>query len=190
MTLRIIVGAGAVARDGWVSLQHNDLSIENPASWARLFQPNSIDAILTEHTLEHLTVGEAAAAVQYFYYYLRRGGYVRCAVPDGFHSYPGYLDWVAPGSPGEQWLRKFRTADEPDHKTLWTYDSLGALFQNTGFRVMLREWFDDAGIFHKDPQWNQEDGYVRRCYGSGWSNILSVVVGAPYTSLIIDAIKS
>lgn len=40
--LRVIVGAGAVHRDGWVSLQRADLAVENSAQWARLFRPNLI----------------------------------------------------------------------------------------------------------------------------------------------------
>jgi predicted SAM-dependent methyltransferase len=186
--LKIIVGAGAVTRDGWIPLQHGDLRVENSEDWARLFLPSSIDAILTEHTLEHLTVAEALAASRNFYSYLKPGGYVRCAVPDGFHSDPAYLNWVAPGSAGEQWLSNFRDAGEPDHKTLWTYGSIRQLFESAGFVVALREWFDENGYFHK-TEWNQDDGYIRRCHGSAWSNVLSFVVGAPYTSLLVDAIK-
>lgn len=186
--LRVIVGAGAVHRDGWVSLQRADLAVENSAQWARLFRPNSIDAILTEHTLEHLTVDEALSAVRNFHCYLKTNGYVRCAVPDGFHSSPAYLNWVAPGSDGERWLNNFRSDDEPEHKILWNYFSLSQLFQSQGFAVVLREWFDEYGQFNKNA-WNSSDGYIRRCQGCPWSNVLSFVVGAPYTSLLVDAIK-
>jgi predicted SAM-dependent methyltransferase len=182
------VGAGTVQRDGWIALQRDELRIDNFGDWARLFRPNSIDAILTEHTLEHLTTEEALSTVQNFHCYLKPNGYVRCAVPDGFHPDPAYLNWVAPGSDGERWLQSFRGDGEPGHKTLWNCFSLADLFQHNGFDVMMREWFDENGNFHKQ-EWNSSDGYIRRCHGCAWSNVLSVVVGAPYTSLLLDAIK-
>ena len=185
---RVIVGAGPVQRDGWVSLQRDDLRIEDWTQWARLFRPNSIDAILTEHTLEHLTPLEASLSVQNFRRYLTDDGYVRCAVPDGFHPSPAYLNWVTPGSDGERWLQGFRGTNEPGHKTLWNYITLSALFQSQGFAIILREWFDDYGVFHK-CEWSADHGYIRRCQGCPWSNLLSFIVGAPYTSLVVDAIK-
>jgi predicted SAM-dependent methyltransferase len=188
MVLRIIVGAGAVVREGWRSLQISDLNIVDGSEWARMFNPNSIDAILTEHTLEHLTVDEAAMAIRNFHYYLKPSGYVRCAVPDGFHTEPSYLNWVAPGSAGEQWLQTFRAANEPGHKTLWNYLSLSDLFSEAGFAVLFREWFDESGLFHK-TSWSTDDGYIRRASGRPWSNVLSLIIGAPYTSLLMDAVK-
>lgn len=185
--MKIIVGAGAVVRDGWLSLQHSDLDIRDARQWARLFPPASLDAILTEHTLEHLTVDETRAAIRNFYDYLKSGGYIRCAVPDGFHSEHAYINWVAPNSDGERWLQTFR-GDESGHKTLWNYKSLAGLFVEAGFKVVLREWFDEAGQFNK-ADWNAQHGYVRRCYGSAWSGVLSLIVRAPYTSLLMDAIK-
>lgn len=185
--LRIIVGAGTVTQPGWISLQHCDLDIMDRTRWSWFFLPSSVDAILTEHTLEHLTVVQAFAAVQNFHRYLKPGGYVRCAVPDGLHPDPNYLNWVAPGSTGEQLLQNFR-GGEPGHKTLWNYATLSQLFQDAGFAVVFREWFDEHGSFHR-TEWSHEQGYVRRCRGCPWSNVLSFVVGAPYTSLLIDAIR-
>ncbi len=184
----IIVGAGDVVRDGWLSLQFSDLDIRDAQQWARRFPIASLDAILTEHTLEHLTVPEARAAVRNFYNYLKPGGYVRCAVPDGFHPSPEYQSWVAPDSPGERWLNRFRDG-EPPHMVLWDYLSLTDLFMNAGFSVVAyREWFDESGNFNKS-EWSLEDGYIRRCFGAAWSAVLSFWVGAKYTSLIVDAMK-
>lgn len=185
--MRVIIGAGAVRRDGWLSLQHSDLDIRDARQWARLFPPASLEAILTEHTLEHLTETEARAAVANFYRYLKHGGFVRCAVPDGFHFSRNYINWVAPNSDGERWLQQFR-GREAGHKALWNYQTLSKLFSDAGFAVVLREWFDERGRFHKN-EWSTEQGYIRRCYEGAWSKVLSLVVGAPYTSLLIDAIK-
>jgi predicted SAM-dependent methyltransferase len=186
--MKVIVGAGDVRRAGWVSLQHADLDIRDARLWARLFRPASLEAILTEHTLEHLTHAEAQAAVINFHHYLKPNGHVRCAVPDGFHAWRAYRNWVAPGSSGERWLQQFRGSGETGHKTLWNYQTLMRLFTSAGFAVVLREWFDEQGRFHKN-EWSAEHGYIRRCYESAWSKWLSQWVGAPYTSLLIDAVK-
>lgn len=68
------------------------------------------------------------------------------------------------------------------------YFSLSGLFQSNGFEVVTREWFDENGNFHK-REWNSSDGYIRRCQGCPWSNVLSLFVGTSYTSLLVDAIK-
>ena len=49
------------------------------------FNEGSIDAILAEHVWEHLAEEEGLAAAKCCYRYLRPGGYLRVAVPDGFH---------------------------------------------------------------------------------------------------------
>lgn len=174
---------------GWLSLQQADLDITRAGDWMKVIGGvGKVDAILTEHTLEHLTYNEAAAAVWNFWRYLKPGGHVRVAVPDGLSPHPNYQGWVAPGSRGERWLQQFRAVNEPAHKTLWNFEKLASLFRRFAFRVRLLEWFDYEGLFHREP-YRLQDGYIRRRHGSAWSNVLSVVVGAPYTSLILDAVK-
>ena len=166
--IRLIVGAGGTTQDGWVSLQQNDLDIRDARSWESKVMPGSVDAVLSEHVFEHLDLNEATATA--------------------WNPSPNYLNWVAPNSSGERFLKMFRQPDEPDHKWLWNYQTLVAFLMSRGFRVVLLEYFDGKGRFHKES-WNPENGNIRRCAGSGWSNFLSVVVNAPYTSLIVDAIK-
>jgi predicted SAM-dependent methyltransferase len=186
--MKIIVGAGSVRRAGWLSLQQSDLDITDARAWSRLFGPNSLDAILTEHTLEHLTEREARAAVENFYAFLKVGGYVRCAVPDGLHTNARYLNWVAPDSPGERWLNQFRAPGERPHVTLWNYRSLSMLFNGAGFRVQLQQWFDERGTLNVRPL-NLDEGYIRRRFGAFYSDMLSLLSNSRYVSLIIDAVK-
>lgn len=186
--LKVIVGAGSTRQEGWVSLQQNDLDIREARSWQRLMNAGTVDAILSEHVLEHLDIEEATAAAKNMWIYLKCGGRWRIAVPDGFHPCPNYLNWVAPNSGGERFLKIFRQPNEPDHKWLWNYQTLVSFLSRHGFRVVLLEYFDRKGLFHKN-NWNPEKGNIWRCAGSGWSNLLSLVVNAPYTSLIVDAIK-
>lgn len=186
--MKVIVGAGNTNQEGWLALQHQHLDIRNPLSWQQSFQPNSLDAILSEHVLEHLTLEEAKTTAQNIRQMLQLGGYWRIAVPDGFHPSDEYINWVAPDSSGERFLAMFRQADEPDHKLLWNYHTLSKFLIENGFEVILREWFDELGYFHRG-EWNELDGKIHRCAGSSWSSFLSFVTGAPYTSLIVDAIK-
>lgn len=185
--MRIIVGAGNTMQEGWHALQHSDLDIRVREQWQRLFAPASLEAVLSEHVIEHLTEHEAEAAARNVYEFLRRGGHWRIAVPDGFHPDKNYYDWVAPGSEGERYLQRFR-GNEPGHKTLWNHQTLTRMLIDHGFTVMPREWFDQAGRFHK-TRWLAAHGQVWRCAESCWSKFLSLWVGAPYTSLIVDAFK-
>jgi predicted SAM-dependent methyltransferase len=186
--MRVIVGAGGTSQAGWQSLEAAQLDIRDFRQWERLFQPASLDALLAEHVIEHLTMQEAQATVRNFYYFLRRGGYARVAVPDGFYFNESYLNWVAPNSPGEKWLDNFRDAYEPPHKVLWNYLALAKLFIGGGFRVVLREWHDGQGRLHK-TEWSAEQGAIKRCAGSLYSALLGLVVGTDYRSLILDAYK-
>ncbi len=110
-------------------------------------------------------------------------------MPDGLHPNPNYLNWTAPGSDGEKFLSMFRSPDEPDHKILFTYKTLSKFLAKHGFKIILREYFDESGVLHKSDL-NESDGKIWRCAGSNWSYFLSNVINAPYTSLIVDAIKN
>jgi predicted SAM-dependent methyltransferase len=185
---RIIIGAGNTQQDGWRSLNHSDLDITDGQQWARLFQPASLDAILAEHVFEHLTTDEAQRAARFCHYFLKRGGHLRLAVPDGFHPSPNYINWTAPYSPGERFLQNFRHPQDKGHQVLWNCQTLSNLLRAVGFRVRLLEWFDERGIFNK-REWRPEHGDISRCHGALHSDLLGIIVGAPYTSLIADAIK-
>lgn len=176
--MKAIVGAGNTSQIGWISLQKTDLDIRDSASWQRMFQPNSLDAILAEHVLEHLTIEEAKQAVSNAFQYLKPNGYFRIAVPDGFHPEPDYIRWVAPviGWNGD------------DHKTLFNYQNLTRLLQSVGFNVYLLEWFDEFGRFNKQT-WFQQSGVISRAKNTSWSSLISFIIGADYTSLIVDAVK-
>ncbi len=176
--MKIIVGAQSTQQFGFKSLQKYDLDIRDEVSWARMFQPNSLDAVLAEHVLEHLTFAEAVEAARNCFKYLKPDGYFRVAVPDGFHPEPNYIAWVRPmtGWNGD------------DHKFLFNYRNLTDLLSNAGFAVRLLEWYDENGTFHK-IRWSNQDGAISRSANSLWSKFLGIFVNAEYTSLIVDAYK-
>jgi len=174
--LRVIVGAGFTSQPGWLSLEQSDLDITDPAQWARLFAPGSIDSILAEHVLEHLTPAEAMAAVRNFYTYLKHGGYVRIAVPDGFHADPQYQFWTSP----QGW--------DSSHIWIPNVQTLSQLLARAGFIVEPLEYWTPGGQFIRNP-WRQEDGPIGRCPGTLQNGLLSLFSGCDYTSLIVDAVK-
>lgn len=175
--LRVIVGAGFTSRPGWLALEESDLDITDTANWLRYFEPCSIDAILAEHVLEHLTPDESFFAAANFYQFLREGGYARIAVPDGLHPDKTYQAWVAPGT----------GFNGDDHKQLFTIHSLSELLTYVGFYVQPLEWDDETG-FHSIG-FNQNDGPIKRCSEGLFHTALSLWTGTDYTSLIVDAIK-
>ncbi len=176
--LRIIVGAGSVVQDGFIPLQESDLDITDAAQWAELFEPDSIAAIVAEHVFEHLSFSEGMEAARNCYRYLRRGGTLRVSVPDGCHPDQNYIDWVAPGT----------GYNGDDHKGLFDCQSLAWLLQSAGFFLDYKEFWNERGSFYTEPM-EFERGEMRRTSHDFWAKLLSVRVGADYTSLVIDGIK-
>jgi predicted SAM-dependent methyltransferase len=174
--LRIVVGCGNTRQPGWIETDIELLNILHPPDWQRHFRKNSLTAILAEHVWEHLTPAEGAAAARLCHEYLAPGGWLRLAVPDGFHPDAAYLELVKIGGTG---------AGAADHKVLYTHESLGRMLTEAGFDLERLEYFDAAGTFHAQA-WNPADGLVHRSLPFDPRN----ADGRPhYTSLIIDARK-
>lgn len=174
--LKIIIGSAGTCQKGWISTEQAHFDLTDHQSWKRLFRQLPIDALLAEHVWEHLTSDDGEMAANLCYQYLAKGGYVRVAVPDGFHPNPCYLSAVRPGGDGD---------GASDHKVLFTYQSLRDLFSGIGFQVKLLEYFDEHGKFHKN-EWRSEDGHILR---SEQFDVRNASGKLNYTSLIIDAIK-
>ncbi|MFC6802483.1 class I SAM-dependent methyltransferase [Deinococcus caeni] len=88
--LRVMIGAGEQRWDGWTPTQQAELDLLEPASFAAFFGDRRADAFLCEHVWEHLTVEEGERAARLVYTYLKPGGRLRVAVPDGHHPDPAY----------------------------------------------------------------------------------------------------
>jgi predicted SAM-dependent methyltransferase len=174
--LRIVVGAGGLYDPGWIPTDVDVLDILEERHWRRLFRENSIDAILAEHVWEHLTAEEGLTAARNCHRFLRPGGYLRAAVPDGFHPDPQYIEWVRPGGSG---------AGAHDHKLLYTHKSFGLVFESAGFQVELLEHFDSTGQFHA-TDWDPAAGKIDRSRRFDERNRDRQLA---YTSVILDARK-
>lgn len=175
---RIVVGAAHLVPEHWLGTEAEELDISNSADWARYFVPNSIDAILAEHVWEHLERESGLIAAKLCHQYLRPGGYLRAAVPDGYHPNQDYIEHVRPGGRG---------SDAHQHKMLYNEANLCGLFRDAGFEQLdLLEHFDRAGQFHATT-WDEKAGMIRRSlrFDSRNEN------GQPImTSLIVDARKA
>ena len=171
--LNVVIGAGGTTFAGWVSTDISVLDITSPHDWETLFRPDSIDRLLCEHVLEHLSESECKAALRDCYRYLRPGGLFRIAVPDGYRRDPAYVAEVAPPKDG--------------HKSLFTVDTLVSLLESVGFRAVPLEYFDAEERFHSSA-WDPADGYIDRSFRSD-KRVRFKRGDMFYTSLIVDAHK-
>ena len=176
--LKLVVGASGWGNPGWFATDEQFLDLTKPAHWSRFFAPASVDALLAEHVLEHLTPQEAQLAARTTYEFLKPGGYFRIAVPDGLHPEPEYQQWVGVGGklPGQV---------SNDHKVLYTHRTLRELLEGVGYLVQLLEYFDESGQFHHE-EWHQAQGLIRRSRRNDKRNKDGKLV---YTSIILDAVK-
>ena len=176
--IRIVIGAGAsgIFYDGWIYTDIECLNLLIRKHWERYFRKDSIDAMLAEHVWEHLTIHDGLVAARHCFEYLKPGGYLRVAVPDGFHPDPKYIEWVKVGGAGP---------GAYDHKVLYNHESLKNLFLKAGFRVELLEYFDSEGKFHF-VNWDSQAGKIHRSRRFDKRNVNGE---SKYTSIILDAYK-
>src|SRR5258708_35780542 len=128
--LRIVIGASGIFEQGWIPTEIYSLNLLKVSDWKFYFKPNSIDALMAEHVWEHITLEDGFIAVRNCYMFLKPGGYLRIAVPDGLHPDSEYIDYVKPGGTG---------AGADDHKELFTYLTLTDVLEKAGFQVNLLE---------------------------------------------------
>jgi len=173
--LQIIIGAHTTDYKDWLPTNIENLNLLEIDSFDNLFGDKKADRFLAEHVFEHISYDDAIIALKNCGKYLKKGGVVRIAVPDGFHPNPDYIDMVKPGGHGE---------GAHDHKLLYDYKTLSKAFEESGYRVNLLEYYDENGQFHFN-EWDSKDGHVIRSkrYDKRFNEPLG------YSSLIIEGIK-
>jgi len=192
---RLVVGARSDNYPGWLSTDRRaeaatPLDIRRESDWLRYFAPASIDAIVCEHVLEHMTFEDGFNALCNFRRFLRPGGFARIAVPDGFNPDAGYQDHSSPWGFGE-WLRRWLllAPDEPGHAVHYNYLVLCELVRRAGLTPNLLEWFDESGRFHRQP-WNVSAAPVKRYLNSEYNlRVYLPWLGFQNVSLLVDAHK-
>ncbi len=191
----LVIGAKDTSFPGWVSTDLREpgaqFDVRVAADWACNFPLNSIDRIVAEHMLEHMSYEDGLVALCNIRRHLKPGGYVRIAVPDAFNPNPAYQEHCRPGGKGQAWARLFfYQDDEPEHKVHYDYQTLSALMQRAGLAPNPLEYYDEAGIFQQN-QWSVEDAPVRRYYNSPYNlQVYLPFHGFQNLSLIVDGIKS
>ena len=94
-------GASGGSYKDWIATDKEMLDLLREDDWAYYFESKPLDAILAEHVWEHLDHRAALVAAQNCFTYLKPGGYIRIAMPDGLHPDKGYIDRVKPGGWGQ-----------------------------------------------------------------------------------------
>ena len=174
--LKIVLGSSGLHVGDWLLTEMDQLNVVIEADWQRYFQRDSVDTVLAEHVWEHLTPAQALQAARNCYAFLRPGGRLRIAVPDGLHPDPEYIDAVKPmGS----------ASGSETHQVLYTCDSLKQLLESVGFSTQVLECFDAQGNFIR-ADWDPRDGMIRRSARFDSRNSDGLL---RYTSVIIDALK-
>ena len=174
--IRLAIGSETHCSEDWIPAESDQIDLANAASWSSFFQKSSVDAILAEHVWEHLSEHDGKIAARNCFQFLQPGGYLRVAVPDGFHpSQPrqalGRLGGSEIGTVG--------------CGTLYNYRSFANAFLAVGFQVQLIEFFDQEGVFHSN-HWDVSKGLVKRSLLFDERNTAQPFA---YTSLVLDAIK-
>lgn len=175
--LRLVIGAEKNFNSDWIPTDIEYMDLLNRKHWERYFKKNSIDAILAEHVWEHLAPENGLIAAKRCFQYLKPGGYLRVAVPDGYNPDPKYIEWVKPGGVG---------SFSYDHKVLYNYETFRGLFKKAGFKVNLLEYFDQEGRFHF-VEWDPDEGTILRSRRFDERNKNG---NLNYTSIILDAYKN
>jgi predicted SAM-dependent methyltransferase len=171
--LKVLIGGGQTSYGGWIFTDRDFLDITNPHDWSNLFEPNSIDRLLCEHVLEHLSEQECAIALAECYRCLKPGGLMRVAVPDGYRRDPAYVAEASPPNDG--------------HKVFYNVDTLPPLLESVGFSVLPLEYFDENEQFHART-WDESDGLITRSVRFDQQKDFQRGE-LYYTSLIVDARK-
>jgi len=151
---KIIVGSNKkIDYPGWINTDKNTLDITKDKDWRYYFDDGSVDNVLAEHVFEHLNFDDGIMAFKNIFKYLKKGGVLRIAVPDGYHPSKYVRDLVEPGGlePG---------AD--DHKTFYNIAMIKEIAQTVGFVLQPIEYFDQDGLFHS-TEYGFDNGYIKRC---------------------------
>jgi predicted SAM-dependent methyltransferase len=173
---KIVIGSAAKFQTGWIPTDMSYLNILEERDWDKLFNKNSIDAIMAEHVWEHLNYEDGKRGLQFCYEFLKHKGHVRIAVPDSLSPDEKYINWVKPGGVGP---------GATDHKMFYNYKTLSNLLTECKFRPVLREYYNEEGSFIYN-KWEKADGYITRSLLHDKRNKGGAI---GYTSLIVDGYK-
>ena len=94
---RIVIGASGVFEPAWTPTDAREFDLLRPETWERFVQPGSIDCLMAEHVWEHLTLEQGRTAALTCHRFLKPGGYLRVAVPDGLFPSAEFQEYIKIG---------------------------------------------------------------------------------------------
>jgi predicted SAM-dependent methyltransferase len=156
--LRLHLGCGPCYKEGWVNIDLAQMTPKSVQAWIarkragerpRLdlmwnltrglaLSDNSVDAIFSEHVLEHFDFGAGLAILKECYRVLKPGGVLRIGVPDlGRYvaSYKGddsMIDDCRPGRPTRA-IALNEIFFHHGHKAIYDYETMALACQEAGF---------------------------------------------------------
>jgi len=166
--LKIILGSGNTTYDSWISTDLPHFDILREKDWAYFFSENTIDNLLAEHVLEHLTEEDVALVLNLSYKYLKNGGCFRIAVPDKNNPDEKYIEEVKPTGKNAKW----------GHLSFWNFKDFLKLKESKKYDIYFVEYFNDEKKFIS-KNYTNKNGTVQRRTNNGKE-----------PSLIIDLIKT
>ncbi len=107
------------------------------------YAPNSIEAILASHVLEHIPNSEVQPTLEHWVSLLKPGAFMRIAVPD-FEKIVRLMAAGEPDKPYEAWIMGGQTDDQDFHRTIWTESKLREAMTAAGL-VDIEEWIGTPG---------------------------------------------
>jgi predicted SAM-dependent methyltransferase len=178
--LKVVIGAGEYNNNPeWLQTQETELNLLKRGNWEKKFFSNTLEAILAEHVWEHLSYEEGSEAARICFDFLKPGGYIRCAVPDGFFPNEEYQKGVQVGGPGP------KEHPAASHKIVHNYKTITSMFEEAGFEVILLEYCDENGEFHYND-WDKKQGFIYRSIRFDQRNKNGKL---GFVSLVVDAKK-
>ncbi len=169
--LKIVIGSGGIHNESWLNTDFPILDALNRKHWQFIFPKQSIDRMFAEHVIEHWSQNYFLFFLKIIRPFFSDIGFLRIAVPDGFHFDKNYIDLVKPGGAGCE-----------SHQVLYNYKNISNILLEASYDFRLHEYFDEHGNFHHFPM-NENDGRVRR---SAFNDERNKEKPLSYTSLIID----
>ena len=172
--LMIVLGSANTNYKGWISTDLPHFNILKENDWSFFFRFNSINNLLAEHVLEHLTEEQVEKALSIAAKYLKTKGCFRIAVPDKNHPNPEYIKFVKPGGLG---------AGADDHKSFWNFNTLTEIAKKYNFAVKLLEYCTKEKVI-KTTNFSNKKGIIKRSLSKGFKSEIE-----NYSSLIVDLEK-
>jgi SAM-dependent methyltransferase len=152
--IKVQFGSGENKLEGWQNLQEQDADITKPLK----FDDSSVDYILAEHVVEHVTPKQAWSFFCECYRVLKPNGVARILVPDVSKIYEefnsDYSEFIRQGAPrwykeaGLIWKDKPVTVKEAvqtiifchGHQACWDTELLQCILASIGFYIDLPDY--------------------------------------------------